>query len=218
MEEQDALIVKLLTLVDEYEQLANGEYRSLFIDGYMALSRANFNAHKTFGVENYDMSAHEAVLQIQQLDGLLTVLDKVQEARKIQEAKAIQEKQKITKNSKENEQKLEKEPKVNEQIVDKSSSKKSKAKQVTRQSLSTAISSHKSTSSEKPTVKTIETPVKIKDPINQFGGLVPYHLKSAQDSFKNSIINAIALLNIQVQISAIVDKLSRPEQTNKLDT
>lgn len=214
MTELDDLTVKLLTLLDEYECLANGEYRELFVEGYMALSRANFSAHRVYGVDSYDMSEHKAGIEIRH-QGEFTVVDRVKAAREAREREKKEEKKEKEK-EKEKEEKPKKEEKLKINTTQEKGTSKTKRKQVEGASLSTSVATGAQEVSSKTGGTKVMEPA-VKDPINQFGGLVPYHLKTAQTTFSRSISNAVALVNMQRKIGAIVEKLEQLETEEKAD-
>ena len=165
---------KLLHLIDEYEGLTNGDFRTSFIEGFLQLSRANFNSGKGFGKKSYDMSEYEACKVVEGEVGKLKVRDRRGE---------------------EEAQKEEKE-------TEKQPQKQSQRMKDTR-TLNTLSSSIGIISSDTVEVKTST----FKDPIRQFGGLVPYQLRDAQHNFNKGLETCIAIINLNHSINTTIEAI-----------
>lgn len=50
--------------------------------------------------------------------------------------------------------------------------------------------------------------VPVSDPINQFGGLVPYQLRQAQQHFNRALDDSVKLLNLRNQISTLMEQIN----------
>ncbi|KAI5957246.1 hypothetical protein KGF54_000174 [Candida jiufengensis] len=73
--ESDIKVEELLNLLNEYQQLTN-TYRSSFINGFLHLSRANFQSEKIkFGKDTLDLRNYKACKNVDTSDGVLKLVD-----------------------------------------------------------------------------------------------------------------------------------------------
>ncbi|EGV66046.1 hypothetical protein PSN45_003136 [Yamadazyma tenuis] len=175
---KDILTEQLLHLVDQYESLANTSFRTNFIDGFLNLSRANFNGGglRTYGVKDFDLRSYLACKNIKSGPNL-----ELEDYLQRQESK-----------------KHDKEPEY------------TKKDQTTKQNQNTAVSSSVHRSKNESISHTEEFGNSLyKDPINQFGALVPYQLREAQASFNLALINSVELVNLQNKISSIISQIEQ---------
>lgn len=233
----DDYTAQLLTLVTEYEDLANGSFRSKFIDGFSDLSRAGFNSTRTFGPESYDMRPNQAckVIDITE-EQAFELVDRLKGAlpTKTNGQTRSEESGKGVRSRKAH--KVEKEPNGLEKVIENldldtdklsstntptststrtsttgssntgsSTTDSSKTGSKTRSSTSTGVSS--STISSVTDIS--ETKASIRDPISQFGGLVPYQLRQSQAHFLQALNHAVKLVELQQSISKLLQKLEQ---------
>lgn len=195
----DTLTIELLNLLNEYESIANGEFRQTFIDGYMNLSRANFNTTglNTYGVDNIDLRSTDPCKVVESREDKFKLIDLLA----LQKTRLKEQKDKEAKEAKEEGERK-----------DKKTEKKDKSKDIEEKE--TAISSGIKNMSIKTATIEVDIPSPIlKDPIYQFGGLVPYQLRECQKSFNNSLETCMVMASLQRRISNLVDKIDQL-QTN----
>jgi len=221
--EEDSKVSQLLELLDEYEQLANDSMRLNYVKGFQDLSRANYNGTKRHGVDSFDLRPYRACTIVAN-DGELVVIDRLEAQNEREKQRKVSEKKDRDKRANEDEMKEDqneivkgeqitsggKEHKqVDDGIVESTSvststgelrNRKSKVKDT--QSKETVDFESKE-SSKDPTRKT-QT---YKNPINQFGGLVPYQLRTAQDHFKRALADSVKVINLQQRILALIEEI-----------
>lgn len=74
--DQDEKTIELLNLVNEYQELT-AVYRQHFINGFLNLSRANFQSEKTkFGKDTFDMRCYDACKVIALEGEVMSVIDR----------------------------------------------------------------------------------------------------------------------------------------------
>lgn len=179
----DDKTIRLLELIDAYEKLTN-ENRLNYINGFLHLSRANYNngsLSKKFGPESFDLRPYGACKQIQVKDKFeLVDLLKAQKD-KSEQAKDISGQAKETNEKKETDVE--------------STLKNRKTKKVEKEKEFDNIDDIESQNS------------KLKDPISQFGGLVPYQLKQSQAFFGNCLDISIKIINLQREIKKLIEDI-----------
>ncbi|KAF3987523.1 hypothetical protein FT663_00685 [Candidozyma haemuli var. vulneris] len=175
LSDQDEAVIKLLDLLDQYEKLANDQFRVNFITGMQNLSRANFNSeNKKYGTDSLDRRPYEAC-KVVEGSAVFVLKDKLKEAKK----DAIEEK----------------ESEKPEESTLRSRGNKTKPEKVS-------------------TTETVKEPSKsLRDPIYQFGVLVPYQLRNAQASFNESLADIISMVNLRQQITDLVAQIEKAENT-----
>mmetsp|Transcript_7114 Transcript_7114/g.9003 ORF Transcript_7114/g.9003 Transcript_7114/m.9003 type:complete len:225 (-) Transcript_7114:1325-1999(-) len=179
----DDKTIRLLELVDTYEKLTN-ENRLNYINGFLNLSRANYNngsLSKKFGPDSFDLRPYRACKQIQIKDKFELV-----DLLKAQKDKSEQAKNK----SGQRKDAIE----IKETDV-KSTMKNRKTKKVGREKESDEIDEIE-----------IQNP-KLRDPISQFGCLVPYQLKQSQSFFSNGLDISIKIINLQGEIKKLIEDI-----------
>lgn len=208
---QDAMVARLLELAEQYERLANGSFRSSFIDGFCNISRAAFNSTRTFGPDSYDLRPYPAckIVEMKGLELSLIDLFKTQRAKE----KRDDEREKKNRNEKEEKQNQEAQEGPRSRRLKLSGlSENVDSKLVASDTASSAGASGAQTTS-KPLIfsnlesKNTEEAPRYKDPLFQFGGLVPYQLRQAQTQFLSALVHSIKLVELQQKISALIDSI-----------
>lgn len=197
---EDALLIRLLELVSEYEELANGAFRSELIDGFSDLSRATFNSTRKFGPEAFDMRPYEACKTVEVTKGgTFQLLDQLH---KQSSSKATKTKKEGARSRKSHKNEVSSVEDVKMLKLDKPGPNTTMSES---EGKTTALSSERSTS------ELFETKPKLRDPINQFGGLVPYQLRTAQTHFSGALTHSLKLLNLRCQIKELISKAHNTE-------
>lgn len=216
LSEEDAKVSQLLELLDEYEKLANDDMRINYVNGFQDLSRANYNGTKKHGAESFDLRPYVACT-VAENNGEWNLVDRLGEQIKREKERKESEKREKEKREKEDkvvegeetgktdgeENDLELDEKIAETVtssISKSSGQLRNRKNKTKESKLHTIDSNLSSPSPKPSLL-------YRNPINQFGGLVPYQLRSAQDHFKKALADSVRLVNLQQKISALVKEI-----------
>ncbi|CUM51044.1 unnamed protein product [Debaryomyces tyrocola] len=172
----DDKTIRLLELIDSYEKLTN-ENRLNYINGFLNLSRANYNngsLSKKYGADSFDLRPYGACKKIK-------VSDKFELEDLLKEQK--------TKNE---------QPKTNN--INKEDDAESTLKNRKTKKTETDI--------ESDDINDIESQEpKLKDPISQFGGLVPYQLRQSQTFFGNSLAISIKIINLQRAIKELIEDI-----------
>ncbi|RKP28757.1 hypothetical protein METBISCDRAFT_9285, partial [Metschnikowia bicuspidata] len=168
---QDELVEKLLDLVSEYEQLANGAFYSAFVEGFSSLSRASFYSTRTFGRDSYDLRPYQACKVVTIEDSRFVLQDRLK----------AQAKMKKVETQTTNASKSEKSFEAENSCTTSSHSKLQIASRISESDLS-----------------------QFRDPIYQFGGLVPHQLRKTQDEFHNALVHCLRLLELQRKIESVM--------------
>lgn len=172
----DDKTIKLLDLIDSYEKLTN-ENRLNYINGFLNLSRANYNngsLSKKYGADSFDLRPYGACKKIK-------VSDKFELVDLLKEQKTKNEKQEVDN--------------INEEDDAQSTLKNRKTNKI-------------ETEKESDDINDIESQEpKLKDPITQFGGLVPYQLRQSQNFFGNSLAISIKIINLQRAIKELIEDI-----------
>lgn len=203
---QDSLTIRLLELIDEYESTANGHFRLNFIDGYLNLSRANFNTGgvRTYGVGDFDLRHNRACKTITGKDKF-ELVDLLKN--KLLKEKSGKEKNQQGEKSDNREQQIKHrsgrtvEPEKSDKETGKSENERETPDKDKEVKLKSQVTNKDIDGTEMMEFDNI------KDPINQFGGLVPYQLRQAQNSFDKCIYDCIKLVNLQREINHIISQL-----------
>lgn len=200
MSNEDSLLIRLLELVSEYEELANGAFRSDIIEGFSDLSRATFNSTRRFGLDSFDMRPNDASKVVKFTDdGTFELHDQLRRQSTAAPSKTQKEGARLRKSRKTLEKSAEDEkgsPLEKAEPASKDVSFGSEGK-------TTALSS-----GESPSSSFAETKPKLRDPISQFGGLVPYQLRTAQAHFSDALTHSIKLINLKCQIEELISTLN----------
>lgn len=228
--EEDAKVSHLLELLDEYEKLANDHMRIDYVNGFQDLSRANYNGTRKYGVDSFDLRPYLACTIVEH-DGEWSLVDRFAEQTKKEKERKEQMKREKEEREKKNKEekgvKEESEENRSTDEVDNNFEEKVAESQAESQSISISTSSgqlrnrkdrsketkldtSKATKFSKNESKPSALPPKLlpyRNPINQFGGLVPYQLRSAQDHFKNALADSVRLANLQQRISALIKEI-----------
>lgn len=172
----DDKTIRLLGLIDSYERLTN-ENRLNYINGFLNLSRANYNngsLSKKYGADSFDLRPYGACKKIK-------VSDKFELVDLLKEQKTRNEKPKVDN--------------INEEDAAQSTLKNRKTNEI-------------ETEKESDDINEIESQEpKLKDPITQFGGLVPYQLRQSQNFFGNSLAISIKIINLQRAIKELIEDI-----------
>lgn len=224
--EPDSKVCELLELLDEYEKLANDLWRVHFVNGFLDLSRANYNGSRKHGLDSFDLRPYSACSVVEKDENLYRLVDRLaaQQAllRRQEEEKKNKEKGKREKNE---------EPKKLEKLKEEKSLSLAKSefvnddldagfneKSTTLPSIFTegqlrkrngkAASSvsvlSKSLSTQSFKILLTKLVASYRDPINQFGGLVPYQLRRSQEHFKEALKDSVRMANLQLRIVALI--------------
>lgn len=178
----DNKTIELLELIDEYEKLAN-ENRLNYINGFLNLSRANYN-NGTLG-KKFGVESFD--MRPYQSCKRVSIGDEIEIVDILQEG--------IEKKATEV---LEKPSNASDTIESTFKNRKTKEKR---------------TNDSATGIDDIETQKSlIKDPIHQFGGLVPYQLKQSQKDFNDSIFVSVRIINLQKRIEILIKEI---EETSK---
>ncbi|KAI5959282.1 uncharacterized protein KGF55_005432 [Candida pseudojiufengensis] len=154
--EQDIKTIKLLNLLNEYQELTN-LHRSSFINGFLNLSRANFQSETLkFNKDSWDLRIKNSN-KIIKIDDELELMDNL---------KAIDSED------------VEKETEIKNRKI--------------KSRNTAALNSEKSI---------------LKDPILQFGALVPKELKLSQDNFNEGLRLSVKLINLRREIELLTKEL-----------
>lgn len=214
--ELDLLTFELLQLVEEYEKLTNESMRMNFVNGHLNLSRANYNAgslSKKFGTESLDLRPRNAVKRI-----LYTEKYEVIDMRD-SETKTNATKKSGSTEDNSNESRLTQETKTSASGVSsqKNGNLRSRRKKE-REGLENdeqekaleETKTNKEKTSEKSAPESKVYPseeVQFKDPIYQFGGMVPYQLRLAQTYFTKGLEDVVTAANLQKRIREAMQKV-----------
>lgn len=225
---QDTKVVELLKLLDRYEKLANDELRVHFIDGFLDLSRANYNGLRKYGADSLDLRSYLACSVVGRGESEFKLEDRLA----AQQAELKEQKEKLRSAEKEtagselkkltemavsvddedmsNEKSTSVSTSGTEGVLRKRNTQKQSETSVTSESdvsppAAKAASAAKSVKPVKP-VKSAKSDSTLlyKDPINQFGGLVPYQLRSSQKHFKLALADCVELVNLHRRISVLI--------------
>ncbi|KAK6461220.1 hypothetical protein DFJ63DRAFT_337120 [Scheffersomyces coipomensis] len=204
----DLKTIELLELIEQYEQLINDSYRLNFINGYLNLSRANYNyISRRFSSNSFDYRPYSACKEI-------SIDQDTQEFSIIDNFAVEKAKQNKTKSNKETKETKEKEESSY-------SSSTTTPKQLTNTTTTTSLKKRKdasTTSKEKSSIITedpiSDTPTKpsLRDPVNQFGSLVPYQLRQSQDYFNKALADSIAVINLRTKIDQLITDIEKLNQ------
>lgn len=209
--EQDSKIFELIRLLAEYEALANDQFRVHFADGFLDLSRANYNGSRKHGIDSFDLRPYNACTV---LDGTGEIIDRLQiqrEGEKRRRERAVRENQEKEKEGKrvDGEGKSDKNGENGESDGRTKVDEKLEAEQKNTQS-ATAVR-RKPVSGELRNRKNRKEPAEeqqsYKDPINQFGGLVPYQLWSSQSHFKRALVDCVRMVKLQRKIELLMEEI-----------
>ncbi|KAK6457409.1 uncharacterized protein RJT20DRAFT_127633 [Scheffersomyces xylosifermentans] len=237
--EIDAKTIELVELVAKYEQLVNDDNRLNFINGFLNLSRANYNTgtiSKRFGADFYDLRPHTACVSLQYKKDTFELVDllEFQRAKTASEKalkKAKDDKKAITEekeyrdeDSKESESETTFDEKYHLTKDSKSTALKSNGGHEDNQVLKKRGGNNAINSSEKKSSgtkeidleseKQTEKEIKVRDPIYQFGALAPYQLKQAQNYFSSALKESVRVVNIQNRISKLVNEIEILQKEN----
>lgn len=214
--ELDLLTFELLQLVEEYEKLTNESMRLNFVNGHLNLSRANYNAgslSKKFGSESLDLRPRNAVKRI-----LYTDKYEVIDMRDSETKTNATEKSGSTEDN--SESRLTQETKTSASGVSrqKHGNLRSRRKEKEREGLEndeqekaleeTKVSKEKTSEKSAPEPKVYASEeAQFKDPIYQFGGMVPYQLRLAQTYFTKGLEDVVTAANLQKRIREVMQKV-----------
>ncbi|CUM66701.1 uncharacterized protein PRCAT00004379001 [Priceomyces carsonii] len=191
----DKKTIELIELIDKYEKLMNDNVRKKFKDGFMNLSRANFNNStfgRTFGIDNFDRRSHEACKHILNDNNKYSLIGSIKESNG----------NNITESTDTETEKLDviQQEKVQNSLdtVDITSRNLRHRKNKVVRNTERTDKSHK------------------KDPLYQFGGLVPHELKYAQEFFSDGLEDLISSLNVRIQIINLIDELNELKNNSEV--
>lgn len=196
---QDELVEKLLDLVSEYEQLANGAFYSAFVEGFSSLSRASFYSTRTFGRDSYDLRPYQACKVVTIEDSRFVLQDRLKAQAKMKKVEtqttSLRKRGKRTEVEKLGEDMKEEKTSVSELDASKSEKPFEAENSCTTSSHSKLQIASRISESDLS---------QFRDPIYQFGGLVPHQLRKTQDEFHNALVHCLRLLELQRKIESVM--------------
>ncbi|RLV91585.1 hypothetical protein JA1_003799 [Spathaspora sp. JA1] len=160
--EIDDKTIELLNLIDKYETLVNNDYRTNFIDGFVNLSKANYEHlgrgfETRYGIDSIDLRDRVACLEV---DENFCLVDLTGKNKEVDYEEKSKQGESGLKNRKRKEEKINKIEEVSEDVF--------------------------------------------KDPILQFGGMVPNQLRQSQNFFKKAIENSVQVVKLQRKIKTLI--------------
>lgn len=221
------LTIQLLALINQYEDVSNGAFRTNFIEGFMNLSRANFNSTslRTFGIESIDLRLSKACKVVDtreefQLVDLLAeqqAREKDAKERQVSKQKEDTEKNNPGKNNsdKNNSDKSNSDSINHKERIESDKKTKLLRRNPKKEDVPTAISSgikNMSINETKEIDLESEFESKLKDPIYQFGGLVPYQLRECQNSFNKSLYNCVEMIALQTKMKTVIEQIEKLQE------
>lgn len=223
--EQDSKVCELLELLDEYEKVANDNWRLEFVNGFLDLSRANYNGSRKFGIDALDLRPYSACAVVEEVKGNFRLVDRLalqnEQRRKERERKkseeTLQEKKDLTSES--GEKSVDQDDSDSDQPLNEKSTSvqptttdaglRNRGSKPKSKTAALKVVLEEKNSPKPASVK--EVPSKssfpYKDPINQFGGLVPYQLRSSQTQFAKGLATSVRMVNLQRRISLLVQDI-----------
>lgn len=179
----DAKTVLLLGLVDDYQRLADTQ-RLHYVNGFLNLSRANYNSGlRKYGPGSFDLRPYMAVKNVDIEGDQFKIQNKLANQR-------ISDKQ-----ARENEKTDKELSSEKTEIVSSDSSglRNRKERAIFREG----------------TVEVSEN--RLRDPILQFGALVPYQLRQSQQFFVDGLQSLVQILNLRKRILTLVLEIEELE-------
>lgn len=179
----DAKTLQLLELLDKYENKVMRQMDINFKNGYLNLSRANYNSGsvlKKFGVESIDMREHLANKSVEFTGDGIKLVDLFE------------------KNKEEKKYNLKDKKKTKESITSENATEKTEG--LRNRKLKSLVTLALSTQ------ETQEGP-QFRNPLHQFGGLVPYQLRQSQTYFNNGLEDAVALIQLRSEILSLIEEV-----------
>lgn len=230
--EVDANTLLLLDLVEQYQALTR-QTRLKYIQGYLNLSRANFHAGlNSYGPSAFDMRPHEPCLVVETTATDLHPRDVLCEtSRKCADPdtnlshqpkkgiESIDESQNTFSSatgSDSVESKAGNKPvsrKRNTKVGSFLKDPASNAIQKIEKSKESEPSDNADAPRKKPSPNAV-TNVSVKDPIYQFGGLVPIQLRNAQSCFKEAINGSILEYNLKKKLLSVIAAIEDARSSN----
>lgn len=175
--ENDANIFKLLDLVHKYETIANGEFRDRFIDGFLDISAANFKGDRHFGADCFDKRPYFACKTVSEKG----IIDRLH-TEKSHDAS-------------------EKPLQASQNHLSRKESSQSNLRN--RKGKSDATQHEKLQESD-----LLDNPKPmLRDPIYQFGTIVPHELRRAQSQFSKALPIIIELCQLKQEIESLCSKI-----------
>lgn len=217
---QDEKVLQLLTLVDKYEKLANDNLRIHFINGFLDLSRANYNGSRKFGADQLDLRSNLAC-SVVRYDKKFELEDRLAKQRESETETRNSMKEANEDSIIETETENEKSTAVS---TAKSGGQLRKRNTTKKSDLDTRKAAELSYKESEPAPRIApnsklrsktRSDLLYRDPINQFGGLVPYQLRSSQKEFKLALAECVELANLQREILQLVSEIEDLEKSEK---
>lgn len=227
----DSETIKLIELINEYE-LHLSENNLNYANGFLTLSRANYNSGliKKFGHNSFDFRPYDACKKI----NIVNNDNNNNKNNDIGNNGDNNDNEYDTNNNELkliDDLKLQKLNKTKQQVQDKENGKNQlhKDTSLTEKSKTTSKNINKSDSILKNrnriksydnekineiTELDIQKVSNLKDPINQFGGLVPYQLRQSQSFFNDSLQGSIETVNLRNKIHKLINKIELLKQTS----
>lgn len=181
----DSSTVELLEAVQQYEELREC-YRLNYVNGFLTLSRANYNSGLR---KKFGMESFD----LRPYEAVKTIRIKDSE---YEVADKRNEADKNTPEADNNNGDYEK------------SELEGTLKQ--RKGKSQGKGTEKATTTE-----LLQPPTKIKNPLDQFGGLVPYQLKQSQQFFVEALEQTVQIKNMEARILLLIKQIEVLKQTTK---
>lgn len=194
-QDQDDLVIQLLERLDRYEKLANDSFRVNFITGMQHLSRANFNSeNRKYGMDSLDRRPYDAC-KVVEGNGSFKLRDRLRE---------LKEKNKLEK------EKESLDP-------EKETTLEGQALRQRKKDSAQGEKSEPKSKKEGVLEKSVDPP-SLRDPVYQFGVLVPYQLRNAQSSFNDSLTDIVNMVNLRRELTELIQKIESTDAEAQIET
>lgn len=241
----DSKVFQLIQLIDEYEKLVNDGYRLNFINGFLNLSRANYG-HNTrkYGSSSFDLRPYKSCKQVSFVEDEFVMIDILKQKRadtdestkkqldtktsKLSDWLKSQEKQLQIIDRKKEQNKYQNLDQKVDQMKNQKINLVDHVSEICREdpypetSVGVTTGSSKFTStvekhSSDTTEDVIDLELPLKDPLHQFGSLVPYQLRQSKFYFENSLDCIIKVLNYHIKINKLITEIESFEDKLRKD-
>lgn len=215
--EEDEQVFRLLELLNEYVVLSNDSMRVKFIEGHLDLSRAKFNGARTMP-HLLDMRPYMACKVVR--PGFV-IEDRLADS-KAKAARKAKEKKK-TESEVVKSEKGQAETDISEDVPKRNTRSAASTKRAAQEDepaslddltqkmlrLGDSTGSSLGTTSVRNRKETQEVVAEttFRDPLHQFGGLVPNQLRSAQAHFGGALQDCVRLVQLQREITALLARI-----------
>lgn len=179
----DSSTVELLEAVQQYEEMRES-YRLNYVNGFLTLSRANYNSGLS---KRFGMESFD----LRPYEALKTIRIKENGYEVADESKEADEIKPESDNNAEYNDKSELEGTLKQRKGKGRGKDLEKAK----------------------TTEVILSPTKAKNPLDQFGGIVPYQLKQSQQFFVEALEQTVQIKNMETRILLLIKQIETLKQT-----